>query len=70
MPSKVFYSSNNSKILRLARNINHHPTFIMLVDKLFDRMSKQGNQMIHIKILLNEKLGTYFEVALKKHLVF
>ena len=70
MPSKVFYSSNNSKILCLARNINHHPIFIMLVDKLFDRMSKQGNQMIHIKILLNEKLGTHFEVALKKHLVF
>ena len=50
MPSKVFYSSNNSKILHLARNNNDHPTYIMLVDQLFNRMGKQGNQKIHINI--------------------
>ena len=57
MTSKVFYSSINSKILRLARNNNDHPTYIILVDQVFNRMSKQGDQKSHTKILLNEKFG-------------
>ena len=70
MPSNVFYSSINSKILRLARNNNDHAKYIMLVYKLFNRMSKQGHEKGHIKIILNKKFGTRFQVALKKQFAF
>ena len=42
VPSKVFYSSIGSEILRLARNTSDGVIFIMEVNKLFDRISKQG----------------------------
>ena len=41
IPSKIFYSSIGSEVLFLARNTSDHLTFIMLVNELFDRMSKQ-----------------------------
>ena len=70
MPPNVLYSSINSKILRLARNNNDHAKYIILVDKLFNRMSKQGHQKGHTKILLNEKFATHFKVELKKQFAF
>ena len=36
-----------------------------IYNKLLDRISKQGSQMRHIKILLNKKFGHYFEVFSK-----
>ena len=42
IPSKIFDSSTGSEILRLARNTSDRVTYIMEVNKLFDRISKQG----------------------------
>ena len=39
-PLKIFYSFISFEILRLARNTGDHLTFLMLVNKLLDRMGK------------------------------
>ena len=61
IPSKIFYSFLGSDILHLARNTSDHFTIIMLVDKLLNRISKQGSQKMDIKILLNKIFDCHFE---------
>ena len=65
IPSQIFYSFIGSKIFHLARNISGRLTFIMLVNKLLDRISKQGSRKRDIKILLNKIVGRYFKVLNK-----
>ena len=48
VPSKTFDCSIGSEIPRLARNSSGHLTFIVLVNKLLDIMSKQGSQKRYI----------------------
>ena len=54
IPFKIFYSPMDSEILCLASNNSDHLSFITLVNKLLNRMSKQGSQKRGIKILLNK----------------
>ena len=53
IPSQIFYSFTGSEISRLARNTSGRLLCVMLVKKLLDRISKQGNLKMDIKILLN-----------------
>ena len=65
IPSKIFYFSIGSEILRLARNNSDRITFIMLVYELLGAVSKQGRQKRDIMILLNKIFGRHFEVSSK-----
>lgn len=65
IPSKIFYSSNGFEILHLARNTSDHVTFIVLVNKLLGRISKQRSQKKVTKILLNKIFGSHFEAFSK-----
>ena len=64
-PSKILYFSIDSEILGLARNTSDCVTFIMLFDKLLDRISKQEIRKEDIIILLNKIFGRHFEVFIK-----
>ena len=65
IPSKNFYSSIGSEILRLVRSTSDRLTFIMLINKLLDIMSKQRSRKMDIKILLKKFFGRHFEVFSK-----
>ena len=65
IPFKSFSSSTNFEIIRLARSTSGSLTFIMLVNKLMEIISKQGIQKKDIKILLNKIFGHCFEVFSK-----
>ena len=59
-PSKIFYSSAGSEILRLTG-----VTFIMLVNKLLSKKSTRRSQKTDIVILQSEMPGRHFEVLNK-----
>ena len=65
IPSKIFYSSIGSEILRLARSTSDRVTLKILVNELLGRVSKQGKQKRDIIILLNEIFGRHFGVSSK-----
>ena len=46
--SKISYSSIGFEILLFTRNVSDHLTFITLVNKLLNRVSKQGSQQRNI----------------------
>ena len=47
--SNIFYSCADSEIILLVRNTRDHITFIILIHKFLDRMSKQRCQTRNIK---------------------
>ena len=76
IPSEIFYSLIGSDALhiargtsdRLARGTSDRLTFMILVNKLSGRMSKQGSQKSDTIIFLNQIFGGHFEVSSKSAL--
>ena len=59
MPSKIFYASVSSEILRLARTNSNRNNFLNTVKVLLDRMRKQGCKMNQLKKMLNKMFGRH-----------
>ena len=64
-PSNIFHSSTDSEIICSTINNTDRLTFIILVNKLLDRMSQQESQKRDTKISLNKIFGRHFEVFSK-----
>ena len=59
MPSKIFYASVGSEILRLARTNTSKTDFIKSVKVLLSRMEKQGCKGNQLKKVLNKMYGRH-----------
>ena len=72
-PSKTFYSFNSSTMLLLTKNTSDHFTYIRVVNKSLNGMSKQEIRNKKIKILLNKILDHHsvlrYLVNLQLHLI-
>ena len=59
MPSKIFYASVCSEILRLAKTNTSKDNFLNAVTILLNRMKKQGCKANQLKKVLNRMYGRH-----------
>ena len=60
IPSKIFYSTIGSEVLRFARTTTSLEDFIRLVNSLFKRMHKQGCKVRRLVGVLNKMFDKHF----------
>jgi len=65
IPSKIFYASVGSEILRIARTTSNLHDLVTRVNALLTRMAKQGSKHKQIASLINKLFGRHFNVFKK-----
>jgi len=65
LPSKIFYASVGSEILRIVRTTTELDDIKIRVETLLIRMKKQGSEKKRIITLMNKLYGRHAEVFSK-----